>query len=173
MVRWSLCYLGRRSYRHCSPHLFEHVICLCRRSSWSSDQTQRRETYWNLPQLSFLSHCIRDVWCYKPGMDFISAPGQRVPSNTDDPSETFFLFQRHSVAIRQFNAFCFAHSFGNVDAEVWYNSQDSISSWFCFLISEGFQEWHLQNITIAMRLSSDLPHSHSIPVTCLHPEDPN
>jgi hypothetical protein len=52
------------------------------------------------------------------GTDFISALGHRISSNTDDPRETFFLFQRLSVAIQRFNAVCFSNSFGNIDVEV-------------------------------------------------------
>jgi hypothetical protein len=33
------------------------------------------------------------------GTDFISALGYRISINTDDPRETFFLFQRLSVVI--------------------------------------------------------------------------
>jgi len=52
------------------------------------------------------------------GTDFISARGNRISSVTDNPRETFFLFQRHSVVIPRFNAVCFANSFGNIDVEV-------------------------------------------------------
>ena len=52
------------------------------------------------------------------GTDFISALGHRISSNTDDPRETFSLFQRLSDAIQRFNAVCFANSFGNIDVEV-------------------------------------------------------
>ena len=52
------------------------------------------------------------------GTDFISALGHRISCNTDDPRDTFFLFQRLSVAIQRFNAICFANSFGNIDVEV-------------------------------------------------------
>ena len=38
------------------------------------------------------------------GTDFISALGNRISSNTDDPRETYFLFQRLSVAIQRFDA---------------------------------------------------------------------
>jgi len=37
---------------------------------------------------------------------------------TDDPRETFFLFQRLSVANQRINAVCFANSFGNIDVKV-------------------------------------------------------
>jgi len=52
------------------------------------------------------------------GTDFISALGHRISLITDDPRETFFLFQRLSVAFQRFNAVCFANSFGNIDMEV-------------------------------------------------------
>ena len=52
------------------------------------------------------------------GTDFISALSHRISSNTDDPRETYFLFQRLSVAIQRFNAVCFSNSFGNLDVEV-------------------------------------------------------
>ena len=48
----------------------------------------------------------------------ISALGHRISPNADDPRETYFLFQRLSVAIQRFNAVCFANSFGNIDVEV-------------------------------------------------------
>ena len=54
----------------------------------------------------------------REGADFISALGHRISSNTDDPRETFFLFQRLSVAIQRFNSVCFTNSFGNTDVEV-------------------------------------------------------
>jgi len=46
--------------------------------------------------------------------DFISADGHRISSNTDEPRETFFLFQRLSIAIQHFNAVCFANSFATL-----------------------------------------------------------
>ena len=70
-------------------------------------------------QLSFLSYCLRDFQSpNQVGTDFISGLGHRISSNTDDPRETYFLFQRLSVAIQRFNAVCFANSFGNIDVEV-------------------------------------------------------
>jgi hypothetical protein len=51
-------------------------------------------------------------------MTVISALGHPTSSNTDDPRETFFIFQRISVAIQRFNAVCFVNSFGNTDVEV-------------------------------------------------------
>jgi len=39
--------------------------------------------------------------------DFISELGRRIPSSTDDPRETSFLFQRLSVAVQRFNAVSF------------------------------------------------------------------
>jgi len=50
--------------------------------------------------------------------EFNSALGHRISSNTDDPWETIFLFQRLSVAIQHFDAVWFAHLFGNVDVEM-------------------------------------------------------
>ena len=52
------------------------------------------------------------------GTDFISALGHRISSNTDDPREICFLFQRLSIAIQRFDAVCFTNSFGNIDVEV-------------------------------------------------------
>jgi len=49
------------------------------------------------------------------GTDFISALGHRISSITDDLRETYFLFQRLSVAIQRFNVVCFANSFGSID----------------------------------------------------------
>jgi hypothetical protein len=46
------------------------------------------------------------------GQDFISDLGRRISSSTDDPRETFFLFQRLSVAVQRFNAVSFTYSFG-------------------------------------------------------------
>jgi len=39
-------------------------------------------------------------------------------THSDDPRETFFLFQRLPVTIRRFNAVCIANSFGNFEVEV-------------------------------------------------------
>jgi len=46
------------------------------------------------------------------GQDFISELGCRISSSTDDPRETYFLFQRLSVAVQRFNAVSFTYSFG-------------------------------------------------------------
>jgi len=51
------------------------------------------------------------------GIDFLSTLGHRLSVITDDARETFFLFQRLSVAIQRFNAVCFTNSFGNVQAQ--------------------------------------------------------
>jgi len=40
---------------------------------------------------------------YQIGKDFISAMGHQIPSNTDDPRETFVVILRHYVAIQHFN----------------------------------------------------------------------
>jgi len=50
------------------------------------------------------------------GTDFLSALGHRLSRSTDDPRETFFLFQRLSVAIQRFNSVCFTHSLGNAQS---------------------------------------------------------
>jgi len=51
-------------------------------------------------------------------MEFISTLDHRISVNTNDPRETFYLFQRLPLAIQRFNAVCFAHSIGNVGVEV-------------------------------------------------------
>ena len=48
------------------------------------------------------------------GSAFISALGHRISLVTDDPRETFFLFQRLSVAVQRFNAVSFTNSFGSI-----------------------------------------------------------
>jgi len=51
------------------------------------------------------------------GIDFLSTLGHRLSLCTDDPRESFFLFQRLSIAIQRFNAVCFTYSFGNAQAQ--------------------------------------------------------
>jgi len=49
------------------------------------------------------------------GLDFISDLGRRIFHVTEDPRETFFLFQRISVAIQRFNSVAFSNSFIHMD----------------------------------------------------------
>jgi len=66
----------------------------------------------------FPSPLRRSVLTMSVHADFISALSHRISTHTDDPRETFFLFQRLSVTIQRFNAVCFANSFGNFEVEV-------------------------------------------------------
>jgi hypothetical protein len=45
------------------------------------------------------------------GSDFLSLLGRRLATVTDDPRESFFLFQRLSIAIQRYNTICFTESF--------------------------------------------------------------
>jgi hypothetical protein len=48
------------------------------------------------------------------GCDFLSLLGHRLSLVSDDPRESFFLFQRLSVSIQRFNSVCFRSSFGDL-----------------------------------------------------------
>jgi hypothetical protein len=49
----------------------------------------------------------------RAGQGFISELGLRISASTEDPREACSVFQRISVALRRFNAVCFANSFAS------------------------------------------------------------
>ena len=51
------------------------------------------------------------------GTEFLSTLGHRLSLISDDPRESYFLFQRLSIAIQRFNAVCFSSSFGEAQAQ--------------------------------------------------------
>jgi len=92
---------------------------LCSLSSWIGGQTQKREIYWNCMHHPFFAIAFETFGpINQVGADFISALGHRISTHSDDPQETFFLFQRLPGKIQGFNAVCFTNSFGNIEVEV-------------------------------------------------------
>src|SRR5664279_2698170 len=51
------------------------------------------------------------------GTDFLATLGHRLSLISDDPRESYFLFQRLSMAIQRFNTVCFINSVGNIQAQ--------------------------------------------------------
>ena len=114
VARGSVRHLGRHSYRHCGPLLPRHFFCLRSLGSWSGDQTQGKKYTKIACNYHFYPIAFETFSpMYQDGTDFIFALGHRISSNTDDPRENCFIFQRISIAIQRFNTVCFANSFGN------------------------------------------------------------
>ena len=57
-----------------------------------------------------------DPICSK-ALAFLKELGRRLTLATDDKRETVFLFQRLSVAIRRYNAVCFADTFSSFQCD--------------------------------------------------------
>jgi len=67
---------------------------------------------------TFFPSGIQNFRSYQSSMLwFFLSLGHRLFLVSNDPGETFFLFQRLSVAFQRFNSVCFCHSFGSLPAQ--------------------------------------------------------
>jgi len=99
-------YLGRRSHTDTMTHSYLGMSSACAASAAESAVKRKKD---NVIEISRNYHLFPIAFetsgpINQIGMDFISALGHRISSTTDDPRETFCLFQRLSVAIQHFNA---------------------------------------------------------------------
>jgi len=154
-----------------------YVISSCRISRRSCCHPHKDDKYIEISRVHLFYPITFEIMgpINQVGQDFISELGRRIYLSTDDPRETYFLFQGLSVAVQRFNAVSFTYSFGLTQFEAVHLPKHIIEFHFliqkiCFIshsLGTEYQGQLTNNINlisgIAKYIACELCHS-SVPL---------